>query len=73
MTNLLLEVTPDFTFQQVTEDLKYGKSQGAEQISGEIPGGTPRIYASKFEGNPNIQEALMGDNIQKCYNNEFFQ
>ena len=67
MTNLLLEVVvPELTFQQLIEGLKYGKRQAAEQISGEIPDGTPRIYVSKFEGDPNVQEALVGHNIQKC-------
>ena len=37
MTNLLLEVTPELTFQQLIEGLKCRKRQGAAQISSEIP------------------------------------
>ena len=66
MTNPFLEVTPVLTLQQSTEGLKHGKRQGAEQIWGEIPVETPRIYVSKFEGDPNVQEALVGNYIQKC-------
>ena len=32
MTNLLLEATPELTFQQLIEGIKYGKRQGTEHI-----------------------------------------
>ena len=34
---------------------------------GEIPDGTPGIYVSEFEGDPNVKETLVGHNIQKHY------